>query len=92
MRHDRLYDVRWKFVKQAAFAYIDMLDRTKLSKTPNMVIMGVAVLFLMVCERFKLEPRRVLDTADRVLRRARDVEPQFPRGIAEYLKKELPDG
>lgn len=79
-------------MKQASFAYIDMLDRTKLTKTPNMVVMGVAVLFLLVCERFKLEPREVLDTAARVLRRAREVEPQYPRGISEYLHKELPDG
>lgn len=92
MRHDRLYDVKWRLVKQASFAYIDMMDRTGLRNTPNMVVIGVSVLFLLVCERFKLEPRRVLETADRVLRRAREVEPQFPRGIAEYLAKELPDG
>ena len=91
MRHERLYDVRWALVKKASFAYLDMLDKAKLRHSPQVVI-GVAVLFLLICERFGLNVRAVLDTADRVLRRARDVEPMYPRGIAEYLRKELGDG
>lgn len=90
MRHEQLYDVRWRWVKQASFAYLDMMDKAKLRHSPQ-VVMGIACLFLLVCERFNLNVRAVLDTADMVLRRARDIEPQYPRGIAEYLKKELHD-
>jgi len=88
MRYDRLYDVRWRWIKQVSFAYLDTLDKIS-HKTPAQVVSGVAVLFLLVCERFELDPRRVLETADRILRRARDVEPMYPRGIAEYLTREL---
>ena len=90
MRHDRLYDVQWALVKQVSFAYLTQLDKIKI-RNPSQVVVGIAVLFLLVCERFRLDPPRVLETAGRVLRRARDVEPQYPRGIAEYLQKELPN-
>lgn len=91
MRHDRLYDVQWRQVKQAAFAWIDSLQRLK-HTAPVQVVTGTALNFLLVCERFKLNPRRVLETADKVLRRAREADPQYPRAIAQYLKEELRDG
>ncbi len=90
MRLQRLYDVRWHLVKQASFGYLNQLDNAQI-RDPAQIITGVAVLLLLICERFKLEVRDVLDTAARVLRRAKEVEPQYPRGISSYLRTELPD-
>jgi hypothetical protein len=50
------------------------------------------VTFLLTCRRFGLEPRRVLEISERTLRRAADVEPQYPRAISAYLEQEVRDG
>ncbi|NRA09623.1 MAG: hypothetical protein HRU02_15820 [Myxococcales bacterium] len=91
MRLQDIYDVRWSRVREQAFAYINLFGKAKdqgFAQERDLVT-GVAVNFLLVCERFKLDPRRVLETADRITRRARDVSPQYVRGIEEYLAQEL---
>lgn len=90
MRHDRLYDVNWHLLRHVTFGWIDRLDKVK-QKTPADIVMAAAINLLLICERFGLDPRRVMDTADRVVRRARDVAPQYPRAIEQYLKEELRD-
>ena len=82
MRLDALYDVKWWLIKQASFAWIDVLDKIK-HKTPAQVVTATAVTFLLVCERFDLDPRHVLTVADRVVRRARDVDPPSPDQLVE---------
>lgn len=90
MRHDRLYDIRWKEARQVLAAWMTALDNTK-TRAPSEVVMGAAIVFKLTCERFKLNPRRVLETADRVVRTARDQSPQYVRGMEEYLVKEISD-
>jgi len=90
MRHDRLYDVKWALLRHASFAWIDSMDRLKM-RHPADVVMATAVCLILICQRFGLEPRRVMDTADRVLRRAKDVTPQYPRAIEHWLKEEFSD-
>lgn len=90
MRHDRLYDLRWREIRQVAFSWIDQLDRIA-HKRPAQVVGGLAVVFLLVCERFKADPRRVLETAERILRRAQDTEPMYPGAIRDYLRSEMPN-
>ena len=90
MKHDRLYDIQWKAIREVSFSYIDRVDKLGV-KSPQQVVGGIGVLFLLVCERFRLDPRRVLETSDRILRRARDVEPAVPRAIAGFLRNELVD-
>lgn len=90
MRHDRLYDVHWNVTRHVLMAWFTAMDNSKLRR-PVDVVMASATVFLLVCERFNLNPRRVLDTADRVIRRARDHQPQYVRGAEEYLRKEVPN-
>jgi len=90
MRHDRLYEVRWHFVKSVAFSWIDRLDKVKQKSAPD-VVASTAIVLILICERFNLNPRAVMDTADRIVRRARDVNPQYPRAISQYLQEEFDD-
>ena len=90
MRHDRLYDVRWDFLKLVTFQWISTLDKMK-HKSAADVVTATAVTLLLVCRRFGLEPRRVMDTAERIVRRAEDVNPQYPRAISQYLAEEFTD-
>lgn len=91
MRLERLYDVQWRVVKQATMGWLKQLDDIKI-RNPAQVVTAVAVLFLLTCERFGLRPSEVLTVADRVVRRATDVDPQYPRAVREYLREELSDG
>lgn len=91
MVRDSLFAVRWHFVKQVCQQWLDSLDRVKYN-IPAQVVMANAVIFLLTCERFKLNPREVLDIADTVIRKSFDIDPRYVRGIREYLKEELKDG
>ena len=62
----------------------------KFTKPPQ-VVTGIAVTFLLICKRFKLSPKDVLQVADNIIRRARSVEPMYVRAIDAYLKEELKD-
>ena len=90
MRHDRLYDVRWDFLKLVTFNWISGLDKMK-HKSAADVVISTAVALILICRRFKLDARRVMDTADRIIRRAEDVTPQYPRAISQYLREEFTD-
>lgn len=87
MRIDRLYDVKWRDVKLAAMGWLNQVQYT----APADQVIALAVTFLLICERFKLEPRRVLEASERVLRRAIELEPHYPRAIKAYLREEIPD-
>jgi hypothetical protein len=90
MRYDKLYDVDWHLLRHVTFGWIDAIGRIKRA-SPADVVVAAAINLLLVCERFKLNPRRVMDTADRVVRRARDVAPQYPRAIEQFLNEEFQD-
>lgn len=90
MIRDQLFNVQWHWVKQVGQQWLDALDRAK-RKLPGQTVMGVAVTFLLICERYSLNPREVLDIADRVIRKGWDLDPRYLRGMREYFKEELPD-
>ncbi|MEE8385619.1 MAG: hypothetical protein V3S01_06865 [Dehalococcoidia bacterium] len=94
MRIQDVYNVRWRYVRQLSFAIIDFFgrDHGKGRARPVNLVQGVAVLFLLICARFKLEPRDVLEVAARVIRFAKDDDPQYVRAIEAYLREELDDG
>jgi len=90
MRYDRLYDVDWHILRHVTFSWIDTFGRIKKTR-PADIVVAAAINLILICERFKLDPRRVMDTADRVVRRARDVAPQYPRAIEQFLREEFTD-
>jgi hypothetical protein len=89
MTHSDIASAPWLQIKQAAFAWIDTISKIAV---PTSVPVGLGVTFLLTCRRFGLEPRRVLEISERTLRRAADVEPQYPRAISAYLEQEVRDG
>jgi hypothetical protein len=88
MNYSDLASSRWFDVKQTAFAWIDAVSKFR----PETAVVGLGVTFLLTCERFGVSPRRVLEVSERQLRRAFDLEPQYPRAVQEYLAQEMRDG
>ena len=88
MQYDDIYTVRWKDLRGFTVDWIDRLERRKLKK-PAYVVTATAVVFLMMCKNFDLDPRRVLEACERMWRRALLVEPMYPRGMAEAIKAEF---
>jgi hypothetical protein len=86
MRLDRLYDVRWSEVRHIAFAWLNALQD---KHTPRDQVIATAINFLLICKRFGLEPRRVLEVADRVIRHARDTKSRYIEAIELYMRNEL---
>jgi hypothetical protein len=85
----RLYDVNWRELQHVAFGWLTALDH---QLRPAQYVATVAVLFLAVCERFKLEPRRVLEVTERIMRHARDGKGSTElRAMRTYLREELKD-
>lgn len=87
MKIDRMYNVDVEEVNHAAFR---VLHHVQQLPTPALVT-GVAWLFLSVCERYGLEPRRVLEVSERVRRDALDRRPVQARAIRRFLREELSD-
>lgn len=90
MIRDGLFNVQWHFVKQVCVQWLAALDRQKY-KLPAQVVMASAIVLIMICERYNLNPREVMGIADRVIRNGWDLDPRYLRGIREYFKEELVD-
>lgn len=87
MDYERLYSARWADVRRTAFGWLDRIQHQRLR--PSAAVAGLGVTFILICDRFKLDPRRVLEVADRMIRRADDTEPQYTRAIREYMRREM---
>lgn len=85
-----MFNVQWAYVKRVGQQWLDAMDRTRMT-IPGQVVLGIAVTFLMICKRYELNPREVLDVADRVIRKGWDLDPRYLRGMRDYFKEELPD-
>lgn len=85
MRLDTLYDIDFKRVRDG------LLDvNTKLTHFKSAEYMTtIAAMFLLLCERFSVDPRKALEVADRVLRRASDRNPVELRAVRRYLREEI---
>ena len=69
-----------------AFKVLEGLQQEK----PGKVLVGVAMMFLMLCERFKVKPRDVLDVAHRVLYDSLSIgRGEHTRAIKTYMNMEL---
>ena len=69
-----------------AFKVLDGLSQEK----PGDQLVGIAMMFLMMCERFKQDPREVLDVSHRVLYDSLSIgRGEHTRAIKQYLNVEL---
>lgn len=90
--HD-LNEAKWSIVKILAFGMIENLDQgTDKLRRPRYAVVAAGVFFLLVCRRFKLDPRRVLDIAGRHIQHSHEVDPMYTRGMEQFLVEEFPDG
>lgn len=94
MRLDRIYDVRWDMLKHITFGWISTFDRLTGNARPSPADFTAAagVLLLLICERFKVEPRDVMTAAGRMVRSADVHAPQHLRAMRDFLAKEMKDG
>lgn len=90
MIRDQLFNVQWEYVKQVGQQWLDALDRKRHAKG-GQVLISSAIIFLMLCKRYDLNPREILDIADRVIRKGWDLDPRYLRGMRDYFKEVLPN-
>lgn len=90
MIRDSMFNVQWHFVKQVCAQWLNSLDRVR-TKVPGQVVVASAITLILICERYNLNPREVMDIADRVIRKSWDLDPRYVRGIRDYFKEELPN-
>lgn len=91
MKIQDLYTLRWTFVQRTTFAWFAMLDKLGYKPGPQDLVGASGMTFLFVCERFKVDPREVLNVCDRIISSATLNDPQYPRAIRELLAKEYYD-
>lgn len=72
-------------VSRVAFGVVDRIQDEK----PGLQVQAMAVLFLLLCDMYGLDVRRVLERADRVIHDAdRKYRPEIG-AIRDYIKGEL---
>lgn len=87
LRMDRLYDASFNKLRKGIYAWVHAQVRER----PENTVAAAAAMFLLLCQRYKLSPRRVLDVSERVLRDASDRQPVELRAMRRLLREELPD-
>jgi hypothetical protein len=83
----KLYDLTALGTKDTTMKLLGTLQ----SERPEAVVAAVATLFLIICKRYRVDVRRVLETTDRIVRDAQETHPVEMRAMARYLREELPD-
>jgi hypothetical protein len=84
---DQLNSVTSENSQKVAFTLLDMIQGIE---PKGLQLSGVALMFLLMCERYKQNPREVLDKSSRVLYDAfLEGRGEYIRAIQNYLKEEL---
>lgn len=84
---DQLNSVTSGDSQRVAFALLDAMQGIQ---PKGLQLSGVAVMFLLVCEKSGLDPREVLNKASRILYDAfSEGRGEYARAIRDYLKEEL---
>ena len=83
---DQLNMITSQKAQQDAFKVINALQ----SEPAGHQIAAIAVTFLMVCQRYKVDPRAVLDKASRIAYDAfSEGRGEYIRAIQNYIREEL---
>lgn len=82
---ERIMNTDLRDVRQAAVQVIDSVQVLR----PEEQIAGLGVLFLMLCDRFDLPPRRALEAASNMLLGARYRDETHFEALRLYLHHEL---
>lgn len=67
-----------------------VVSRVLQPSQPEKAVQALGIVFLLVCERFEVSPRKVLEVADRVLRDMTNNEDAVTvRAARRYLREEV---
>lgn len=80
---DHLLNANHHSVAQAVMAIVDTLQHKKAETQ----IAASGILFLMVCERYGIEPREILNITDNILNRHEGRKPEY-EAARLYMKHE----
>jgi hypothetical protein len=84
---DQLNMVTAQQSQQVAFALLDSMQGIQ---PKGLQLSGTAMMFLLMCEQSKIDPRQVLDKASRVLHDTfTEGTGGYVKAIQQYLKEEL---
>lgn len=84
---DYLNDQSPETTQQAAFTLLDQIQGIQ---PKGLQVSAVAFLFILMCERFRIDPREVLDKTHKVLRDSLSQgRGEYVRAIRNYVEKEL---
>jgi chorismate mutase len=87
LRIDKLYDVTSIGIKNVSIRMLTAAQKEK----PEAIVSAIATLLLMVCKRYRIEPREVLDVTTRIIRDAQESHPVEMRAMQRFLREDLPD-
>lgn len=85
--HDRIHNATLRQVRDSAVRVVDAIQVQK----PEEQIAGLAVTFLMLCERYGYPPRRALEAAENMMMQARYRDATHFEGLKLYMQHELPE-
>jgi hypothetical protein len=91
---DSMYNVKWAMLKRVCMVFLTAIDKPQYASKPGETVASVAIILLGLCRRFKLDIRRVLETAERIERFAHEgkyVGHKELNAMDEYMKYELED-
>ena len=84
-RWDHLKNVDIRQAREAAVRVVDAVQDLEEEEQ----LAGMAVLFLLVAERYDLEPRRALEVAGNVIHQAKLFNAAHLEGLRMYLREKL---
>ncbi len=83
---DQMMTAKLPDVEGMAFAMIDRLQNV--SRAAQVQVLGI--LFLLLCQEFKLDERRTLEVAERILNDAENRNDRATiHAVREYIRQEL---
>lgn len=85
IRLDHLYAVDLALVRKAVIGWLSKLQHAN----PAALVTGTGVVFLALCSRFNVSPRRALEVAERVWRDATEQRKPEASALNQYLQHEL---
>ena len=86
---EKLYRVKVKEMSKGLYRWIHAMTKKSGDHTGPLLI-SCACTLILLCRHYNADPRRVMDTTDRVLRNAQDIRPKEFRAMRAYMKGELP--
>lgn len=84
---DKLHEVTPLALKNYAMLALNLLQRRK----PAEIVAAIGTVFILLCKRYRVDPRKVLDVNDKMIRVAQEEHSVEMRALARYLKEDLPD-